>query len=179
MSLENEKEAIDLSDIFFTGKRKFSDDHRKKISEAKKGKPHSSSHRENISKALKGKRFTKEHREKIRNALKGNKNALKDKEKVSNDLLAEYSENETCVNWIRLNRLYIDSFKDVKTENQLLQNNIKEEISYNDSIMVEGVEDLYLDTEDFVMKRLDKTINCISEINLMNIFKERGQVWFG
>lgn len=176
MSSEKENEAIDLSDIFFTGKRKFSDDHRKKISEAKRGKPHSSSHRENISKALKGKRFTKDHKEKIRKALRGNKNALKDKEKVSNDLLTEYSEDETCINWIRLNKHYIDSFKDVKTENQLLQDNIKEEISYNDSIMVEGVEDLYLNTEDFVINCLDKTTDYISEIDLMGIFKERGQV---
>lgn len=176
MSSETDNEAIDLSDIFFTGKRKFSDDHRKKISEAKRGKPHSNAHRENISKALKGKRFTKEHKEKIRNALKGNKNALKDKEKVSNDLLVEYSKDEVCVNWIKLNKYYIDSFKDVKTANQLLQDNIKEEISYNDSIMVEGVEDLYLNTEDFVISCLDKTTDCISEIDLMNIFKERGQV---
>lgn len=172
MLLENE--AIDLSDIFFTGKRKFSDDHRKKISEAKKGKPHSNIHRENISKALKGKRFTKEHREKIRKALKGNKNALKNKEKFSGDLFTEYANSEECVQWIRNNKHYIDSFKDVKTENQLLQDNIKEEISYNDGIMVEGVDDLYKDTEEFIIKHLDTVTDHISEFDLVNIFIKKG-----
>ncbi len=169
----SENDAIDLSDIFFTGKRKFSDDHRKKISDAKKGRPHSSTHRDNISKALKGKRFSKEHREKIRNALKGNKNALKGKEKFSNDLLTEYSDDVDCVSWIRLNKHYIDSFKDVKTENQLLQDNIKEEIPYNDQIMIEGVEGLYLNTEEYIINRLDKTTDHISEFDLTKIFKER------
>ncbi len=172
----SENEAVDLTEIFFTGKRKFSEDHRKKISESKKGKPHSDSHRKNISKALKGKSFSLEHREKIRNALKGNKNALKDKEKVSNDLLNEYYKHEDCVNWIRLNKHYIDSFKDIKTENQLLQNNIKEEISYNDGIMIEGVEDLYLDMEDYIINRLDKTTDHISEFDLVDVFVERRHV---
>lgn len=174
--MSSESEVVDLSAIFFTGKRKFSDDHRKKISIAKRGKSHSDEHRENISKALKGKRFTKEHREKIREALKGNKNALKDKEKVSNDLLAEYSDNDSCVQWIKFNRHYIDSFNDIKTENQLLQNNIKEEISYNDDIMVDGIDDLYLNTEEYLVVHLDKVTYNISEFDLTDLFKERRQV---
>lgn len=172
----SENGPVDLTEIFFTGKRKFSEDHRKKISESKKGKSHSDSHRKNISKALKGKKFTGAHREKIRNALKGNKNALKGKEKVSNDLLNEYCRYEACVNWIKLNKHYIDSFKDIKTENQLLQNNIKEEISYNDGIMIEGVEDLYLDMESYIINRLDKTTDHISEFDLADVFVERRHV---
>jgi len=168
-------EAVDLSDIFFTGKRKFSDDHKKNISEAKKGKRHSSAHRENISKALKGKTFSEEHREKIRKALKGNKNALKNKEKFSGDLLTEYSNSEECAKWIRTNRYYIDSFKDIKTENQLTQDNIKEEISYNDGIMVEGAEDLYKNIEDLIIKYLDTVTDNISEFDLVDIFNERGK----
>ena len=56
-----------------------------------------------------------------------------------------------------------------------MQDNIKEEISYNDNIMVEGVEDLYLNMEDHIISCLDKTTDHISDFDLVDILKKGGK----
>jgi hypothetical protein len=55
----------------------FTEQHRRRISKAKRGVSHSKSHCENISRALKGKKFTEAHKKKIAKSLVGNCNSYK------------------------------------------------------------------------------------------------------
>lgn len=86
--------------------KKLSEEHRKKISEAHKGKKLSESHKQKVSKAHKGREITKEWREKISKAKKGkhlsenHKKKLKENnakywkgKKMSNEARKKMSEN--------------------------------------------------------------------------------------
>ena len=72
----------------------FSEASRKKISEAKKGRPLSPEHREKISEVRKGKKLSPEHREKLSKAMKGIKRkplSPKHRRKISESLKAKHA----------------------------------------------------------------------------------------
>jgi hypothetical protein len=132
-------EDFNLADIMFNKKKRiFTREHRMKISMAKKGRAHSPEHCENISKALTGKTFSNTHKDRIRKALQGNRNALKNEVFLSDELMDLYGDDEGCRRWIEDNMESINESENVKTDYQLSQDNLKENVLYDDAIQING-----------------------------------------